>query len=108
MPCGSACFSTLCLISRHFGGEKNGSNAWHTRDTDNVDDNIDNGIVLRQIIEEAGLTQRAALALFNEGQFRPLSIHHWKAYLGSPGSKRTYKCPSAVVERMRTVIAGSC
>lgn len=43
---------------------------------------------LRQLVEESGLSQPEALALFNKGLLKPYSLSAWKAYLGSPESAR--------------------
>lgn len=44
---------------------------------------------LRALVAGAGLTQPAALAIFNRGiKVRPLSESAWKAYFCSPGSAR--------------------
>lgn len=44
---------------------------------------------LRQLVEESGLSQPAALAVFNHGLgVAAYSITTWKAFLASPGSKK--------------------
>jgi hypothetical protein len=47
-----------------------------------------NNTRLRELIEAAGLTQPAALTLFNRGQVRPLTESGWKAWLADPASVR--------------------
>lgn len=65
---------------------------------------MDNGRELRSIIEKAGVTQAAALELFNKGQARPLSVSQWKAYLANVDSKRRSPCPEGVVDRMKKLL----
>lgn len=44
---------------------------------------------LRELVTGAGLTQTAALALFNRGiKVRPLSESAWKSYFCAPGTAR--------------------
>jgi hypothetical protein len=43
---------------------------------------------LRDLIEKSGLTQKAALDLFNVGLIKPYSISVWKAYLSDPTAVR--------------------
>lgn len=44
---------------------------------------------LRELVKGAGLTQTAALALFNHGiKVRPLSESTWKGYFCDPDSRR--------------------
>lgn len=44
---------------------------------------------LRQLVEESGLSQPAALAVFNHGLgVAGYSLTTWKAYLASPTSKK--------------------
>ena len=66
--------------------------------------NLDNGQKLRALIEQAQITQPAALKLFNEGQVRQLSLGQWKAYLSSVDSARRSPCPDAVLEHMAKVL----
>jgi hypothetical protein len=51
-------------------------------------ENHPNNIRLRELIETAGLTQAAALTLFNRGQARPLTDSGWKAWLADRESVR--------------------
>ena len=56
--------------------------------------NIDNAnnVRLRELIEEHGLTQAAALTVFNRGMgVRPYSMSAWKAFLSDPASDRFRK-----------------
>jgi hypothetical protein len=50
--------------------------------------NHQNNERLRELIETAGLTQAAALTLFNRGQVRPISLSGWKAWLAEPNAER--------------------
>jgi hypothetical protein len=50
--------------------------------------NHPNNARLRELIESAGLTQAAALTLFNRGQVRPISLSGWKAWLAEPSAER--------------------
>jgi hypothetical protein len=59
----------------------------------------DNGQQLRALIERVGLTQSAALKLFNGNQMRPLSLSQWKSYLAQESSSRRFPCPNAVLAR---------
>lgn len=63
----------------------------------------DNGEVLRALIEDSGLTQAGALALFNEGQARPISLSQWKGYLAHKDSSRRSPCPDRVLLRARDI-----
>jgi hypothetical protein len=65
---------------------------------------MDNGELLRRAIEDAGISQALALALFNEGQARPLSLSTWKAYLAKPDSARKSPCPTTVLDRMKELL----
>lgn len=51
-------------------------------------DNYPANVRLRELIEQAGLTQAEALALFNAGMVKPLSISGWKSYLVDPTTTR--------------------
>ncbi len=62
------------------------------------------GNELRRLIEQANLTQSAALAKFNTDQARPLSLSQWKAYLADPSSSRFSPCPESVLTRMKTLL----
>jgi hypothetical protein len=50
--------------------------------------NDPNNIRLRQLIEQAGLTQLDSLAQFNRGVLKPYSISAWKAFLADRSSDR--------------------
>lgn len=64
----------------------------------------DNGIALRALIEQAGLTQADALAALNKGQAFPIALSTWKAYLAAPDSARRRVCPINVLEHARKTI----
>ena len=64
----------------------------------------DNGVALRTLIEEAGLTQADALAALNRGQAFPIALSTWKAYLAAPDSARRRACPNNVLEHARKTI----
>jgi uncharacterized protein YehS (DUF1456 family) len=64
----------------------------------------DNGVVLRSLIEQAGLTQADALAALNKGQAFPIALSTWKAYLAAPDSARRRACPDKVLEHARKTI----
>ncbi|CAG9168056.1 hypothetical protein [Cupriavidus pinatubonensis] len=61
----------------------------------------DNGAALRDLIEQAGITQAEALALVNKGQAFPISLSTWKSYLAAPESARRRNCPDAVIAHAR-------
>jgi uncharacterized protein YehS (DUF1456 family) len=61
------------------------------------DTRINNSIRLRQLIKEAGLTQKEALERFNHGQARPLSMSGWMAYFVNPESSRFRKPNDAIL-----------
>lgn len=65
---------------------------------------FDNGVALRTLIEEAGLTQADALAALNRGQAFPIALSTWKAYLAAPDSARRRACPNNVLEHARKTI----
>ena len=67
-------------------------------------DSTHHGNELRRLIEQANLTQSAALARFNTDQARPLSLSQWKAYLAAPSSSRFSPCPESVLVRMKTLL----
>lgn len=50
--------------------------------------NHPNNTRLRELIEQAGLTQLDALALFNRGLIKPYKDSSWKAYLADVDSAR--------------------
>ncbi|CAB3772674.1 hypothetical protein [Paraburkholderia humisilvae] len=64
----------------------------------------DNGIALRSLIEQAGLTQADALAVLNRGQAFPIALSTWKAYLAAPDSARRRVCPDNVLAHARKTI----
>jgi hypothetical protein len=64
----------------------------------------DNGVALRILIEQAGLTQAGALAALNRGQAFPIALSTWKAYLAAPDSTRRRACPNNVLEHARKTI----
>lgn len=65
---------------------------------------LDNGEQLRILIENASVTQAAALEMFNKGQALQLSLGQWKAYLAKPESSRRSPCPEAVLVRMKKLL----
>jgi hypothetical protein len=65
----------------------------------------DNGIALRHLIEEAGMTQVGALLATNKGQAFPIALSTWKSYLAAPDSARRRVCPNNVLEHARKMIA---
>jgi len=65
---------------------------------------LDNGQQLRKLIEDAKITQRQALDLFNANQLRPISLGHWKAFMAGPGSARRSPCPDQVLLHARDVL----
>jgi uncharacterized protein YehS (DUF1456 family) len=65
---------------------------------------IDNGVVLRSLIEKAGLTQVDALAALNRGQAFPIALSTWKAYLAAPDSARRRACPDNVLAHAQKTI----
>jgi uncharacterized protein YehS (DUF1456 family) len=65
---------------------------------------LDNGIALRALIEQAGITQADALAALNKGQAFPIALSTWKAYLAAPDSTRRRACPDNVLEHARKTI----
>ncbi|MFM0736019.1 hypothetical protein PQQ51_02080 [Paraburkholderia xenovorans] len=64
----------------------------------------DNGIALRSLIEQAGLTQADALAALNRGQAFPIALSTWKAYLAAPESVRRRVCPDNVLAHARKTL----
>lgn len=50
--------------------------------------NHPNNARLRSLLEASGLTQSEALAAFNRGQVRPISVSGFKAWLSVPGAVR--------------------
>lgn len=53
-----------------------------------VSSNHPNNARLRALLEASGLTQSEALAAFNRGQVRPISVSGFKAWLAVPGAVR--------------------
>jgi len=66
---------------------------------------IDNGMALRQLIEDAGITQARALELVNEDQVFPIAQSTWKSYLAATDSVRRRPCPDKVLDHARKVIS---
>jgi hypothetical protein len=60
---------------------------------------------LRELIETAGLTQAAALTLFNRGQVRPISLSGWKAWLAESDSGRWRELSDAYLAHAEKVFA---
>lgn len=49
---------------------------------------VPNNERLRQLIEASGLSQLEALALFNRGQVKQISLSSWRSWLAAPDSAR--------------------
>jgi hypothetical protein len=64
-----------------------------------------NNIKLRALIESAGLTQAAALTLFNRGQVRPITESGFKAWLAAPDSARWRELSDAYIEHAEKVFS---
>lgn len=64
----------------------------------------DNGVMLREIVEASGLTQKEALDRYNVGQGKPMALRTLKAYLATPGCRSRVLCPGGVLTRMETVL----
>jgi len=65
-----------------------------------------NGKRLRILIEGAGLTQEAALEIFNNARpklFQPYSLSAWKAFLVSPESSRWRPFSDLLLERAENI-----
>lgn len=59
---------------------------------------------LRSLVQGAGLSQAAALALFNRGiKVRPLSESTWKGYFCAPGTARYRGFASELLEHAEKV-----
>jgi len=56
--------------------------------TSSIPKNDTNNLRLRQLLEQTGLEQEPALALFNVGMPKKYSLSVWKAYLSDPASVR--------------------
>ncbi|QOT82201.1 hypothetical protein [Cupriavidus basilensis] len=67
----------------------------------------DNGEVLRELIEQAQLTQEEALTLVNEGQAFPIALSTWKSYLAAQDSRRRRNCPEVVIRHAERVLSAS-
>lgn len=64
----------------------------------------DNGAALRALLQEAGLSQAQALALFNKGQAKPMAMRTLKTYLAKPDSKTRVRCSDEVLQHMQVAI----
>lgn len=64
----------------------------------------DNGLKLRELLANSGLTQLEALAKFNQGQAKPMALRTFKTYLAAPGSKTRITCTDAVLERFENIL----
>jgi len=60
---------------------------------------------LRTLIEDAGLTQLAALAIFNRGMIKPYSESGWKAFLADRSSARWRRFDEALLIHAEKVLA---
>jgi len=67
--------------------------------------NHPNNARLRELIEGAGLTQAAALTLFNRGQVRPITESGFKAWLADPSSVRWRELSDVFREHAEKVFA---
>ncbi len=65
--------------------------------------NHQNNARLRELIESAGLTQAAALTLFNRGQVRPITESGFKAWLADPASVRWRELSDAYLQHAEKV-----
>jgi hypothetical protein len=64
---------------------------------------------LRELIESAGLTQEAALLLFNTSKppiFKPYSLSAWKAFLCDPETTRYRAFGDLLLQRAEKVFGG--
>lgn len=59
---------------------------------------------LRELIEQAHLTQVEALALFNVGMVKPYSLSGWKSYLAEPSAKRWRRLDEALLAHAEKTI----
>ena len=57
-----------------------------------------NNMRLRALIEDAGLAQLDALALFNRGLIKPYSSSAWKAFLADPNATRWRRFDDKLLE----------
>lgn len=60
---------------------------------------------LRILIEDAGLTQLGALAIFNRGLIKPYSESAWKAFLADRGAARWRRFDDALLIHAEKVLA---
>lgn len=65
---------------------------------------VDNGLQLRELIANSGLTQAEALARFNRGQAKPMALRTLKSYLAKPDASTRVSCPDTVIARMKKVL----
>lgn len=59
---------------------------------------------LRALIEDAGLAQAAALALFNRGLIKPYSLSAWKAFLADPNAARWRRFDDVLLSHAEKVL----
>lgn len=59
---------------------------------------------LRALVNESGLAQPDALALFNRGLVKPYSLSVWKAYLADPASARWRRFDDALLAHAEKVL----
>lgn len=64
----------------------------------------DNNARLRELIEEAGLTQAEALDLFNKKMIKPLSLSGWKSYLADRDAVRWRRFDDKLLEHAEAVL----
>lgn len=67
--------------------------------------NHPNNARLRELIESAGLTQAAALTLFNRGQVRPITESGFKAWLADRASVRWRELSDAYLQHSENVFS---
>lgn len=60
---------------------------------------------LRALIEDAGLTQLGALAIFNRGLIKPYSESAWKAFLADRGATRWRRFDDALLIHAEKVLS---
>lgn len=61
---------------------------------------------LRELIENTGLPQPAALTLFNRGLIKPYSISAWKAFLSDPDAKRWRRLDDNLLKHAEKALSG--
>lgn len=67
--------------------------------------NDQNNIRLRELIEQADLTQLDALALFNRDMIKPYSISGWKTFLADREAMRWRRFDDALLKHAEKVLS---